>query len=81
MAKEESEKIVNDIYKIEENIHFYKKELSGQWSEKGVYNVHKALTSAKEEERRLNFKLHKTERKENDIKKRKRDIDSFTHTD
>jgi len=81
MAKEESKKISKDINKIEKNIRSYKAELSAQKSKKGVSNVRKLLTRAKEEERHLNFKLRKTEGKEDVAEKRKRDIDSFTHTD
>ena len=81
MAGEESKKISKDIYKIEEDIRSYKKELPNQSSETGVHKVHKSLTSAREAERRLTFKLHKTERKEGIMEKRVKHPDSSTHSD
>ena len=81
MAKEESKKISKDINKIEEDIHSYKAEFPAQRPEERVYKVRKLLTRAKEEERRLTFKLHKVERKEGVMEKRKRNQDSLTHDD
>ena len=81
MVEEESKKISKDINKIEENSYHYKKELPAQWSEKGVHNVHKVLIGVKEEKRRLTVKLRKAKDKEGATEKRKRDIDSSTHTD
>ena len=81
MAEDESKKISKDINKIEESSHFYKKELFEQRTEEGVSNARKSLTMAKVEESHLNFKLRKAKDKEGDTEKRKRDIDSSTHTD
>jgi hypothetical protein len=73
MAEKESEKIQEDIYKLEKDIHFYKMELGGLERPKDyVYEVHKLLTKAEEKKRHMTFKLHETEHRESIAEKNKK---------
>jgi len=69
MAMKESEKIKDDIHKIEKDIHFYKNELLAERPAEYIYEVHKLLTKAEEKKRHLGFKLHEAEHKESIMEK------------
>lgn len=71
MAQKESEKILEDIHKIEKDIHFYKTELLAERPSEYIYEVHKLLNKAEEKKRHLMFSLHEAERKESVIEKNK----------
>jgi hypothetical protein len=71
MAKNESENILEDIHKLDKDIHFYKTELLLERPAEYVYEVHKLLTKAEEKKRHLMFKLHEAEHKESVAEKNK----------
>ncbi|MEK7658783.1 MAG: hypothetical protein AAB352_02845 [Patescibacteria group bacterium] len=71
MAGRESEKILEDIHKLEKDIHFYKTELLLERPSEYVYEVRKLLAKAEEKKRHLTFKLHEAEHKESVVEKNK----------
>lgn len=71
MGARESEKILENIHKLEKDIHFYKTELLLERPSEYVYEVHKLLTKAEEKKRHLTFKLHEAEHKESVAEKNK----------
>ncbi|MCX6719542.1 MAG: hypothetical protein NTV36_00295 [Candidatus Staskawiczbacteria bacterium] len=64
MGEKESGKILEDIHKIEKDIHFYKTELLLERPADYVYEVRKLLTKAEDKKRHLTFELHDAEHKE-----------------
>ena len=70
MGKKESENILEDIHKIEKDIHFYKTELLLERPAEYVYEVRKLLTKAEEKKRHLMFIFHEAEHKEKVIEKK-----------
>lgn len=80
--REKSKNISKDINKIEEQIRSFRKDAPIQRPGDRAYDVRKPLKTAREQERRLNFKLHKTERNEDvEIKRRKRNSDNSMRVD
>jgi len=70
MADKESEKISEDIRKIEKDIRFYKTEIFMERPTEYVYEVHKLLTKAEEKKRHLAFKLQEAEHRESVMEKK-----------
>jgi hypothetical protein len=64
MAKKESEKILEDIHKLEKDIHFYKTELLLERPAEYIYEVRKLLNKAEEKKRHMMAQLHGAEHKE-----------------
>lgn len=71
MAEKESQKILEDIKKIEKDIHFYKTELLMERPAEYVYEVHKLVSKSEEKKRHLTFELHEAERRESVMEKNK----------
>jgi len=71
MAKNESENILEDIHKLDKDIHFYKTELMLDRPSEYIYEVHKLLAKAEEKKRHLMYKLHESEHKESVMEKNK----------
>lgn len=71
MPEKESKKILEDIHKIEKDIHFYRTELSLERPAEYVHEVHKLLAKAEEKKRHLTFELHDAERRDSAVEKSK----------
>jgi hypothetical protein len=69
MAKKESENILEDIHKLEKDIHFYKTELLMQRPAEYVHEVRKLLNKAEEKRRHLIFKMNEAKRREESAEK------------
>lgn len=71
MEKKESDKIKEDIHKIEKDIHFYKTELLLERPAEYVYEVRKLLIKAEEKKRILGFRLGEAKQREDVAEKDK----------
>ena len=64
MAKKESEKVMEDVHKLEKDISFYKTELMRDRPQEYVYEVRKLLVKAEEKKRHLVYVAQELARKE-----------------
>jgi hypothetical protein len=71
MVVKESEKILEDIHKLEKDIHFYKTELLLERPAEYIVEVRKLIVRAEEKKRILGFRLSEAKHREDAAEKSK----------